>query len=93
MDASKAWKLEPDGGASEMKPGNGRHFTLEELQGAVGGYIELLRLEGDRFLVLNEDGRAFGLEVNATASLLARRVGVAGPIVGTAVVCPAPMVD
>ena len=52
----------------EIKPKNGRHFTLEELQGVVGGYIEIVRLSGNQFMVVNEEGKLMGLPFNSLAT-------------------------
>jgi hypothetical protein len=57
----------------EVKPFNpkGDTFTLKELQGGVGGSIELHRTRsGNHCFVINEDGKNEGLPVNHTATLL-----------------------
>jgi hypothetical protein len=59
---------------TEQLPANGKKFTLEELQAAVGGYIEFLELPDGSALVCNEDGLSMGLELNLAATQLARRV-------------------
>jgi hypothetical protein len=53
---SKATLILVDGTTLAVAPKNGKVFKLEELQGYVGGYIEINRV-GDRFLVVNEDGK------------------------------------
>lgn len=40
--------------------------TLEDLQKAVGGYIEVVHLWGDLAVVCNEEGRLRGLPYNVT---------------------------
>lgn len=57
-------------------------FTLEELQGLVGGYIEVVSIPDlkNSKLVVNEDGQLMGLPVNAMASSLLRQM-VAGDAV------------
>lgn len=76
-------------------------FTLAELQGFVGGYIELLVLpwitrtgingsgEPESLVMfLNEDGKRLGLPRNGFATSLARRVlQPHDEIVGTVIVC------
>ncbi len=53
--------------------------TLEEAQGAVGGYVELVELEGGgRQLIVNEEGLLLNLPVNPEATLLAG-VLIVGP--------------
>lgn len=41
----------------EVRPANGKDFTLAELRSYVGGSIELLELPGNRIMVLNEEGK------------------------------------
>lgn len=41
----------------EVRPANGRDFTLAELRRYVGGDIELLDLPGNRIMVLNEEAK------------------------------------
>lgn len=40
-----------------MQPANGSDFTLEEMQAIVGGYIELVELDGSTTMVVNEEGK------------------------------------
>ena len=59
----------------EIIPIKRKHpFTLAELQEYVGGYIELITI-GDRYLVVNEEGRLMDLPFNEKASLLAAQFG------------------
>lgn len=67
--------IKSNGGMAEVVPKNGRAFTLDELQGFVGGYIELVNLV-DSYLVMNEDGRLNGLPKNERATAIAMNVGV-----------------
>lgn len=56
--------------------------VLDELQRAVGGYIETLTLiPGKAVMIVNEEGRILGLPVNPAASSLAGTL-----IVGTALI-------
>lgn len=57
--------------------------TLEQLQKAVGGYIEKVRLphQGQRYMYVNEEGLIHRLPLNPSASNLAQR-----PLVGDVVV-------
>ena len=65
----------------------GAHWTLEELQELVGGYIEIVRTIDGRFMVINETGKMvtpmLPLNKNATRIYLHGRHD---PIVGPAVV-------
>ena len=55
--------------------------TLAELQGLVGGLIEVVYLEDGKQLIVNEEGVLLDLPLNQTASMLAGQ-----PIVGNAVI-------
>jgi len=44
---------------------------LDELQKAVGGYIELVRLNNGRGMYINEEGKIEGLPMNDKATKLA----------------------
>lgn len=78
-----AWLLKTDKTREQIAPANGRDFTLAELQGYVGGCIDVVRL-GTLLLVVNDDGLLFDLPYNHAASLAA-----SGHIVGNAVLCNA----
>lgn len=62
--------------------------TLPELQKAVGGYIEGVRLADGRMMYCNEDGKAQGLPVNEEATILGRAAGISSfdVVVGNVVV-------
>lgn len=84
---------EPSGKVSEWKPRNGKTFTLKELQAAVGGYIELVKVVegGSKLMFVNEEGKMNGLPINEAATEL-----WANPhdfIVGNALVCSPKEVD
>lgn len=59
-----------NGEVLEVRPINGKVYTLKELQGFVNGYIEVVRLRDDKekFLVLNEEGLLQNLPYNKNAS-------------------------
>jgi hypothetical protein len=86
--------LTAGGVITEYWPANGTDFTLQELQEAVGGMIEVIRmpdpgsLSPARIMVMNEEGRLHGLAQNVLAS---GAFGVEGHIVGNVVVCPSKM--
>lgn len=70
----------------------GEPITLQEMQEAVGGYIEQLPLAGfapgDSVLVFNEDGKGEGLPPNPAATAMVRHLLRVGDlIVGVALVC------
>ena len=72
MGAHVATLLKADGTIQAIKPANGTTFSLAELQGLVGGYIEILNAPGGEFLVLNENGKRDTPTYNAAASELMR---------------------
>ena len=60
--------MKANGDVSEVYPKKKRHgFSLDEMQGFVGGYIEIIGV-GEKFLVLNEEGKLNGLEINQKAT-------------------------
>lgn len=61
-----------------VAPANGKHFTLAEMQGFVGGYIEALPLHDGRVMWLNEEGKLIGLPYNAVADLMAHQLSGIG---------------
>ena len=62
--------IKTNGQALKITPKSGSKFTLEELQGYVGGYIERIELRG-RFMLVNEEGKIFNLKPNTRATMLA----------------------
>lgn len=73
--------LKAEGDTEIMISGNKDYIKLDQLQKAVGGYIEQITL-GEGLLFVNEEGRLKNLPHNPNASLMARR-----DIVGDAVFC------
>jgi hypothetical protein len=75
--------IKADNTVTTVKPPKGS-FTLEELQAAVGGYIEVVRVPNSEnlILVVNEEGLLKKLPLNEQATLLAQQ-----PIVGDVVLC------
>lgn len=67
----KNYIIKTDGTKVNIEPKNGVRFTLEELQSAVGGYIEIINLNNDSVLVVNENGKLYNLELNKTATVIA----------------------
>ena len=62
-----------DGTTERIKPANGGSFALPELQRAVGGFIEHVRMapgNGHAIMLINEEGKLRGLPYNALASAL-----------------------
>lgn len=76
-----------DGHRRNVEPSNGTDFSLEELNGFVGGYIEIVRLSKSQVMVVNEEGKLMGLKPNLYATLLVQIAGHRDTIVGNVLVC------
>ena len=78
----------------DYTPKNGKTFGLTEMQKIVGGYIEPIRLNDGRMIIVDEDGKSKSKAVNIPATNILRRAHFTTDyIVGTAIVCDADMVD
>lgn len=62
--------LKSDGTETTVTPKNGVCFELEELQGFVAGYIEIVEISDGRQMVLNEEGKIKQLPFNYKATVL-----------------------
>lgn len=80
--------LKTNGSWENVQPANGTDFTLEEVRAVVGGYVELVRLWDGRLMLINEEGKLYGLPLNAEATrlFLVERDSY-DVIVGDALVC------
>lgn len=74
-----------NGTETEVSPANGTDFKLEELQKIVGGYIEVLNLNDGRIMVVNEEGKIQGLDLNVIATYIYGRH--TDCVVGNVLVC------
>ena len=80
--------------AEDYTPKNGKTFALTEMQEIVGGYIEPIRLNDGRMIIVDEDGKSKGKAVNIPATNILRRDHYTTDyIVGTAIVCDADMIE
>lgn len=82
--------IKTNGEITEIKPSSGECFTLEELQKAVDGYIEIINVPGGKVLVVDEEGKLKRKEVNAVAMAFAHTSGAVHPsdaIVGDVLLC------
>ena len=78
----------------DYTPNNGKTFELDELQGIVGGYVEPIRLNDGRMIIVDEEGKSKDKAVNIPATNILRRDHYTTDyIVGTAIVCDADMID
>ena len=80
--------------AEDYTPKNGKTFALTEMQEIIGGYVEPIRLNDGRMIIVDEDGKSKGKAVNIPATNILRRDHFTTDyIVGTAIVCDADMVE
>lgn len=80
--------------AEGYTPKNGKTFGLTEMQEIIGGYIEPIRLNDGRMIIVDEDGKSKNKAVNIPATNILRRDHFTTDyIVGTAIVCDADMID
>jgi len=82
----------PGGMKNEVKPQNGKYFTLEELQSIVDGYIECVYLNDGMTMVVNEEGKLNNLPFNYSATEIAHNSGIFDAIVGAVLVCPSKLI-
>jgi len=68
-------RIDPNGEIHKMEPADGEQYTLEELQAAVEGYIEVVPglFSAGHIGLANEEGLLQGLDYNQTASELFQR--------------------
>ena len=78
-----------DGERRKVTPSNGTDFSLEELQGFVGGHIEIIRLGDNRLVIVNEEGKILGLPKNTTVTKIILSTGRQDIIVGNVLICDA----
>lgn len=62
-----AYIINTDGTRTEVKPQNGTHFELEEMQNIVGGYIDIITFN-EKCFVANDEGLIMNLPYNAEAT-------------------------
>lgn len=80
--------------AEDYTPKNGKTFEFDELKGIVDGYIEIVRLNDGRVIVIDLEGKSKNKAVNIPATNILRRDHFTTDyIVGTAIVCDADMVE
>jgi hypothetical protein len=80
--------IKTNGEVIEAQPKNGTDFSLEELQGIVGGYVEVVSIHYGQIIVLDEEGKLKGKDRNNKATELYRlRRLTTDFIVGDVLVC------
>lgn len=78
-----------DGKVETVRPHDGKKFSLQELQGFVGGLIQIVPLRpgnGHATLYVNEEGKIHGLPSNLKATKLTDLWSWGDYIVGDAIV-------
>jgi hypothetical protein len=75
----------------DVRPAKGRFFSLQELQGFVGGYIQIVPTPGGRVLVCDEEGKFKGYPVNVAATQKYRPGD--DQIVGDVLICDLTFMD
>lgn len=75
-----------NGTVETVEPKNKTDFSLEELQKIVGGLIEVVPVFGDKYIVVDEEGRLKNYQHNKTASQLVFGQ-VIGDIAGDMLLC------
>ena len=84
----------PDKDSEDYTPKNGKTFGLTEMQEIIGGYIEPIRLNDGRMIIVDEDGKSKNKAVNIPATNILRRDHYTTDyIVGTAIVCDADIME
>jgi hypothetical protein len=69
-----------------ITPSNGVSFTIEEMQKAVGGYVEVSNSHAyDQHIASDEEGKMKGKQINRKATAL-YPFGIKDPIVGDVIV-------
>lgn len=71
----------------ECNPAEGV-FSVRELQQAVNGYFEIVRIDKENCLIVNEEGKLLGLPINRVATRLYQQLVYTDDcIVGDAIIC------
>ena len=60
--------IKTTGETINVEPKNGTDFTWQELHDIVNGYIEIVPLLGGKIMVVNEEGKVHGLQINEKAT-------------------------
>ena len=79
-----------NGTTKDVQPKNGKKFSLSEAQKAVGGYVQLIRLDHQNIMLVNEDGKLQRSAKNLLATTVAHNFAAIFPndfIVGDVLVC------
>lgn len=69
-NGSMATLIRANGQTEIVRPKNNKKFSLEELQGFVGGYIEVVNTNGKTVMYVDEEGKLKGKPINSVATRL-----------------------
>lgn len=84
--------IRTNGEITELKP-KGRRVSLEELQAAVGGYIEMVTLK-NKIIICNEEGKLMNLPLNEKVTQMFQlSCGTHDVIVGDAILADLEDID
>ena len=89
---ARALLYKTDLSVEEIVPANRRYFKLAELQGYVGGLIQIIPLDGEgleeKLLVVNEEGKNINLPFNLFATIeWVKYYGETDFVSGDAIIC------
>lgn len=93
LSREKAYLITTDGDITEITPGNGSDFNLEEAQRYVDGYVEVVAIDYDTIMLVDEEGK-YGKKRNIAATEIACEHSSIMPcdyICGDAILCPSDM--
>lgn len=80
--------IKTDGTRTAAAPANGEYFTLEEMQAAVGGMVEIVELDDKQSMILNEEGKLLDLPYNEEAdNIFHQHYTMLDYIVGDVLLC------
>lgn len=93
LTQENAYIISESGGVREIKPKNGTDFSLEEVQNAVDGFVEIVYLNDKQIMIINEEGK-YTKKCNQVATAIARLNRVLFKfdyISGDVILCPTGM--
>lgn len=61
------------GATIDVSPKDGKRFSLEELQGFVGGYIDFVNFPSGQVACINDNGKLEGLPINEVGSSIFKK--------------------
>lgn len=76
--------INTDGTTTPLPDGE---LSLEFMQEVVGGYIEIVPIGSNLYIVCNEEGKLIELPPNPTATIICMAFGFCDDIVGNVIIC------